>query len=86
MQKAHFGAVHLNLQKNISLSQKLNDKRFWWDDNQKIFCAGTLEDEGEENLDGSLHRVLERHVDACVQTFVNFDFHLEWEFPFMFSF
>ena len=31
----------------------------------------------EENLDWSLDRVLERHVDACVQTFVHFDFHLE---------
>ena len=69
MQKAHFGAVHLNLQKNLSLSQQLND--------QKSFCAGTHEDEGEENLDWGLDRVLERHVDACVQTFIHFDFNLK---------
>ena len=31
----------------------------------------------EENLDWSLDRVLERHVDACVQTFVHFDFNLK---------
>ena len=35
----------------------------------------------EENLDWSLDRVLERHVDAGVQTFVHFDFHLEGYFP-----
>ena len=44
--------------------------------------VSVLADEGEENLDWSLDRVLERNVDACVQTFVHFDFHLEWQFPF----
>ena len=47
--------------------------------------SGTHEDEGEENLDWSLDRVLKRHMDACVQTFVHFDFHLEGQFPFKLS-
>ena len=39
--------------------------------------AHTMMRVSEENLDWSLDRVLERNVDACVQTFVHFDFHLE---------